>query len=227
VLALIAGRRPRAGSWSAAALLFTYAVTFSFAYLRLGAGTGALLLFGAVQVTMITVALVRGHAPSALEGLGLVLALAGLIALTRPGLTAPDPVAALLMTAAGAAWGGYSVLGATAGDPVAATAGNFLRAAPMACGVSLLLLGDVHVEGVGAALAVASGALASGLGYCFWYAALRGLAPVQAAIAQLSVPLLAALGGVLLLGEMLTARLILCGAVILAGVLLAIVGRRR
>jgi drug/metabolite transporter (DMT)-like permease len=215
----------RAGSWPAALALFAYAAPFSFAYLRIGAGVGALLAFGAVQTTMIAWALRSGERPPPVEWAGIVLALGGLVALVAGGLTAPDPAGAALMLAAGTAWGVYSLLGrASRHPPLVTTAGNFMRALAM----SVLLSGaaaawrPAHLTARGALLATASGAVSSGIGYSLWYAALRGLSATRAAVVQLSVPLLAAAGGVLLLGETLTPRLLFSGAAIIGGVALAV-----
>ena len=215
------------GSWTSAAALFAYAAAFSFAYLRIGAGTGALLLFGAVQATMLLWALHSGERLAAAEWLGLAAALGGLVALVLPGLTAPDPAGAALMVAAGVAWGVYSLRGRGTAHPLAATASNFARAVPFTLALSLVDAGRVHVTREGALLAAASGALASGVGYSLWYAALRGLTATRAAIVQLSVPVLAAAGGVLLLGEGLFARLVFAGIAILGGVALAVMGSAR
>ncbi len=213
------------GSWRAAFALFAYAAAFSFAYLALPAGTGALILFGVVQATMIGWGLVGGERFRPVEWLGLGLAVSGLVALTLPGLSAPDPAGALFMAVAGLAWGVYSLLGRGTKDPLAATAGNFLRAVPMALTLlaGVTLFGAVpHATARGLVLAVVSGALASGIGYSLWYAALRHLPASRAAIAQLAVPALAAAGGVVLLAEPLTPRLVLAGAAILAGVATAV-----
>lgn len=216
------------GSWVSAAILFTYAMAFSFAYLRLGAGTGALILFGAVQATMIGWSLVRGERPRPLEWLGLVSAAAGLVVLTAPGLTAPDPIGAALMMAAGAGWGAYSLRGRNVTRPLAANAGNFARSLPMIALVSvpLALTLGAHVTLRGAILAVASGALASGVGYSFWYGALPYLTRTRAATLQLCVPVLATVGGVLFLGEHVSARLVVASAAILGGIAVALVTRR-
>jgi drug/metabolite transporter (DMT)-like permease len=230
-----AGAAPARGEgarWLSAAMLFVYAIALSFAYLGLDTGIGALILFGCVQVTMIIGGMLRGHRPSALEWLGLAVAFAGLIYLVSPGLTAPDTSSALLMALSGIAWGVYSLRGQGGGDPVVETSANFVRAAPMALLVSLTLLvalpiESFHVNVAGAALAVLSGAVASGLGYVLWYAALKYLTATRAAVVQLAVPVLAAVGGVLLLAEPVTARLVLASAVILGGVALAILGKRR
>jgi drug/metabolite transporter (DMT)-like permease len=214
----------RAGSWLSAAALFAYAAAFSFAYLRIGAAVGALLLFGAVQATMLGGGLSRGERPRAAEWAGLAMALVGVVTLVAPGLSAPDPIGALLMIAAGVAWGVYSLRGRgpSSSPPLVATAANFARAVPLAAALSLAALRAAHLGARGAALAVASGALASGVGYSLWYAALPSMSATRAAIVQLSVPLLAAAGAVALLGEPLTLRVVLSGAAILGGVALAV-----
>ncbi len=214
------------GKWSAAWMLFLYAVTFSFSYLQLSAGTGALILFGTVQVTMIVVALNQGEKPSPLEWGGLLLALLGLIYLVSPGLAAPPIVGSGLMVVAGIAWGFYSLLGRGAQDPVAYTTANFVRAVPLAMGVSLVNLSGLHMTLPGVILALLSGALASGVGYAIWYAALKGLTATMAATVQLAVPVIASVGGILLLQEALTMRLALASLMILGGIGLAVVGRR-
>jgi drug/metabolite transporter (DMT)-like permease len=213
------------GSWISAAFLFLYAICFSFAYLSLSAGTGALILFGCVQVTMLLVALRGGERPQAGEWLGLFLALGGLIYLVFPGLTAPSLVGSLLMMAAGIAWGFYSIRGRGSGDPLADTAGNFVHSVPMVLLLGLLAFRDIQLSTNGVILAALSGALASGLGYVIWYAALRGLTTTRAAIVQLSVPVIAAWGGVLLLDETLSTRLLLAGLLILGGIGLAVLSR--
>jgi drug/metabolite transporter (DMT)-like permease len=216
-------------AWGSALALFAYAMAFSLAYLRIPAGAGALLLFAAVQLTMIGAGLRGGERPRALEWAGLVVSLAGLVMLTRPGLSRPDPTGAALMLVAGAAWGVYSLRGRGAGDAVAANASSFARAVPLALAASAVigLLGATRLTLAGGLLAIASGALSSGLGYAVWYAALRGLSATRAAIVQLSVPPLAALGGVLVLGEDVTLRLVLASVLILGGIALAILGHRR
>jgi drug/metabolite transporter (DMT)-like permease len=216
-----------AGSWTSGAALFAYAAAFSFAYLRIGAGMGALLLFGAVQATMLAWALREGERLRWNETGGLLAALGGLVALVRPGLSAPDPAGAVLMIGAGVAWGVYSLRGRAAARPLAMTASNFVRAVPMALALSLTGLAFAHLSLRGSLLAVASGALSSGVGYTLWYAALRGLTATQASVVQLSVPVLAAAGGVAVLGEALTPRLLACGMAILGGVALAVLGPRR
>ena len=212
----------RAGNWPSAAALCVYAAGFSFAYVSLTAATGALLLFGAVQATMIGHGLYRGERLGALPLAGLVLAFAGIGALLLPGLSAPPLGAAALMLLAGVAWGVYSLRGRSGGDATDTTAGNFLRATPLALLLSIATLGHTAWDAPGLAYAAASGALASGVGYALWYAALPQLRATQAATVQLSVPVLAALGGVALLGEPLTLRLTLASVAILGGIGLVI-----
>jgi drug/metabolite transporter (DMT)-like permease len=224
------GPRGRGGNWRSGALLFLYAVPFSFAYLSLTAGTGALILFGCVQATMILAGLRAGERPHPLAWLGLAAALTGLVVLVLPGLAAPPPLGSGLMAAAGVAWGFYSLRGRRAADPLAATTDNFVRALPFALAVSLISIAAthrVHFTARGALLALASGAVTSGLGYVIWYAALRGLTATRAAAVQLAVPVIAALGGALVLSETLTLRLAAAGALVLGGVALVLVARRR
>ncbi len=228
-LLLLARGGGAGGGWISAGALSAYAFAFSIAYLRLPAGTGALILFGTVQSTMIALGLARGERPGIREWAGLAVAVTGMVALTWPGLTAPDPAGAGLMALAGAAWGIYSLRGRSAAHPLAANAGNFARSAGFAlAAVALVPIagGRFHVSAWGAGLAVISGALASGVGYAVWYAALPGLTRTRAAIVQLSVVPLAAAGGVAFLGERLTVRLVLCGAVVLGGIALAVAGGR-
>jgi drug/metabolite transporter (DMT)-like permease len=220
------GSLAKAGSWPSAFALFGYAALFSFAYLRLTAGTGALLLFGAVQATMIVWALRKGERLRPAQIGGLVLALAGLIALVFPGLSAPPLGAALLMLGAGIAWGIYSLRGRGGSDPLRATAGNFLRAVPMAALLSVVMLGSANFDRAGVGYAIASGALASGIGYAIWYMALPALKASGAATVQLSVPVLAAAGGILFLSEPITLRLVVAAAAVLGGIALVIAERR-
>ena len=219
------GRAP--ASWRSAAMLFTYMAFFSFAYLSLSAGTGALLLFGAVQLTMFLVALRSGERFPALSWAGLILAVGGLVYLVSPGVTAPDPTGAALMVIAGVAWGVYSLLGRNAADPMEATANNFIFSVPMVVLVSLLFIGDLQITLKGLFLAIASGAAASGLGYAIWYAALKGLPATRAATVQLSVPVIAAIGGVVLLSEQVTLRLVLASLATLGGIALVLLQRSR
>jgi drug/metabolite transporter (DMT)-like permease len=232
MLWFLSRNRPRAGAeagWRSAAALFLSAAPFSWAYLRLSAGVGAFLLFGTVQATMIAVAVVQGERPPARTWAGLLLAVGGLAALTLPGAHAPAPAAAAAMIAAGMAWGWYSLRGRRARDGVAATADAFIRSAPFAAALWLIAFfaapEAARIRPAGAALAVASGALASGLGYSLWNSALPHLRATTAAVLQLSVPLLAAAGGTALLGEKPSLRLVLGGAAILAGVSLAVLRR--
>ena len=215
------------GNWISAAMLFLYAIAFSFAYLSLSAGTGALILFGSVQMTMLLVALRSGERPQALEWLGIVLALGGLVYLVLPGLQAPSPLGSVLMMIAGIAWGMYSLRGRGSSSPLADTTGNFIRTVPLILVVLLLSLNGVQLSQTGILLAVLSGAVASGLGYVIWYAALAGLSATRAAIVQLSVPVLAAWAGVVFLAEDLSLRLIVAGALILGGIALAITRRSK
>jgi len=214
---------PRSGDWISSLCLFLYAAAFSFAYLSLGAGSGALILFGAVQLTMIAAARYSGERPHALEWIGLLFALAGLVYLTSPGLSAPSPAGSVLMAAAGGAWGLYSLRGRGAVAPLAATAGNFVRAVPLAVAAGVIALPHVHVSGRGVLLAATSGALASGVGYAIWYLALSGLSATRAATVQLAVPVLAAALAVVFLAETITLRLVIAALVILGGVGLALV----
>lgn len=228
-LALLLGARglppARAGNWRSAFALFAYAAAFSFAYVSLPTGVGALLLFAAVQATMILTGLLRGERLTMSQLVGLLLAFGGFIHLLLPGLSAPPLGGALLMVGAGIAWGVYSLRGRGTGNPLAATAGNFLRTVPMAIGLAMLGVGSVNLQSSGVLYAVLSGALASGAGYAVWYAALRGLSATGAATVQLSVPVIAALGGVLLLGEVVTWRLVLASVAILGGVAIVLRGR--
>jgi drug/metabolite transporter (DMT)-like permease len=216
-------------AWGSAAALFAYAIGFSLAYLRIPAAAGALLLFAAVQLTMVAAGLRSGERPRPREWAGHGLSIGGLALLAAPGLTRPDPLGAGLMLVAGAAWGVYSLRGRGRGDAVARNAASFARALPLslAASVAAVAAGASHVSPAGVALALASGAVASGLGYAAWYAALRGLTASRAALVQLSVPPLAAAGGVLLLGERFSPRLVASSVLILGGIALAVAGRRR
>ena len=211
-----------AGNWPSALALFIYAAAFSFAYVSLSAGTGALLLFAAVQATMILWGLLRGERLRPLQVAGLTMAVSGLVVLVFPGLSAPPIGGSILMLAAGIAWGIYSLRGKTTGDPVAATAGNFLRAVPLAVILSVTLFPWARPDWNGFTYAVISGAIASGLGYVIWYSALPGLKAASAATVQLSVPVLAAAGGILLLGEPLTLRFLGASIAVLGGIALVV-----
>ncbi|AOX99426.1 DMT family transporter [Jeongeupia sp. USM3] len=223
LIVLIRGGRA-AGNWRSALALLAYAAMFSFAYLGLTAATGALLLFAAVQATMVGVGWWGGERMNGGQCSGLAMAMAGLVVLLLPGLSAPPPASAALMVGAGMAWGVYSLRGRGSTDPLGETAGNFARAVPLALP---LLAWSVRPAGLdGVVFAVLSGALASGCGYAVWYAALRGLSASGAAAVQLSVPVIVAAAGVLLLGEPLSLRLVLASAAILGGIALVLRAKR-
>ncbi|MBX3650876.1 MAG: DMT family transporter [Burkholderiales bacterium] len=226
IVVLRRGGPALAGDWRSAAALFAYAIAFSLAYRSLTAAAGALLLFGAVQMTMTGYGLWRGERMHLLQWLGLAIALAGLAGLLLPGLSAPPLGGALLMIFAGMAWGMYSLRGRGSGDPISATAGNFVRTVPLALACSLLLLDMARWDAAGAALAVASGALASGIGYTIWYAALPGLKASTAATLQLSVPVIATFGAIVFLDEQLTLRLVLASVAVLGGVALVMLEKK-
>src|SRR5438132_12940814 len=222
VVTIRKGTQPKAGNWASALALFAYAAAFSFAYISLSAGTGALLLFGAVQATMITWGLWQGERLRTRQWLGLALAVAGLVALLFPGLSAPPINGVLLMLCAGIAWGVYSLRGKGAGDPVTTTAGNFLRAVVFVSLLSIALLPWGRLDRAGVGYAILSGAVASGVGYVIWYSALPGLKAASAATVQLSVPVLAAAGGILFLGESITVRFLLASIAVLGGIALVV-----
>ena len=216
------------GSWRAALSLFLYAICFSYAYLSLSAGTGALVLFGMVQATMILAGLVGGERPSAAEWLGWLLAIGGLVYLLFPGIAgAPSPGGSVLMGVSGVAWGAYTLLGRNSTNPLAATTNNFIRCLPFLVVVGLFGGGAMQLSPRGIVLAALSGGVASGIGYACWYRALRGLGSFRGAIVQLPVPALAALGGIMFLSEELTPRLVIASLLILGGIGLALRGRER
>lgn len=214
------------GNWLSESALFVYAAGFSFAYVSLPAATGALLLFGAVQATMIGHGIWAGERLLRLQLVGLVLALGGLVGLLLPGLSAPPLFGSILMLGAGVAWGVYSLRGKGAGDPTMVTAGNFLRAVPIAAALSVLMYDGASLDGAGFWYAVSSGALASGIGYAIWYTALPALKATNAATVQLSVPVIAALGGIVFLGEPASLRLVLASVAILGGIALVILEKQ-
>jgi drug/metabolite transporter (DMT)-like permease len=217
----------RDGSWRAAFALGGYAIAFSLAYLRLGAGTGALLQFGSTQFTMIGGGLVRGERPSLRQWVGLAVAAAGMVVINLPSLEAPPPSGAALMIAAGVGWGLYSLRGRGARHPIRATAGNFVRCLPFTVAFSALALAtSAQVTLRGAVLAAVSGAVTTGLGYCLWYAVLPSLGAARGAIVQLSVPVIAAIGAIGLLDEPLRRDVAIGGAIILGGLALALWQRR-
>lgn len=228
LLLLLPGRRVRDRlviNWRSGAMLVGYMIFFSFAYLTLSAGTGALILFGAVQLTMLIVAFTEGERLRPLSWFGLAIAVGGLVYLVSPGVTAPDPLGALLMAIAGISWGLYSLLGRRVVDPLSATAGNFVFAVPFVILISLVFIDEVHLTTKGIILAMLSGAIASGLGYAIWYVAIRGLTASRAATIQLSVPIIAAIGGVVALSEDVTLRLLLASVATLGGVWLVLAQR--
>ena len=216
-----------AGNWISALALFVYAAAFSFAYVDLSAGTGALLLFGAVQATMILWGLHKGERLDAIQIVGFVVAVTGLVVLVFPGLSAPPLIGSILMLGAGVAWGIYSLRGKREKNPASVTAGNFVRAVPFAAAVSITFVPWAHVDLAGVSYAIISGAVTSGLGYVIWYSALPDLKAASAATVQLSVPVLAATGGILLLSEPLTLRYLLASVAILGGIALVVLEKNR
>jgi drug/metabolite transporter (DMT)-like permease len=214
------------GNWPSAAALFVYAAAFSFSYVTLPAAAGALLLFGAVQATMIGYGLWAGEWPGKLQTIGLLTAGGGLAALLLPGLSAPPLWGSLLMLVAGIAWGIYSLRGKGGGDATGVTTGNFLRAAVFAAFLGAGMLPWASWDLAGILCAFSSGALASGVGYAVWYTVLRGLTATTAASVQLSVPVIAAAGGIVFLDEPLTPRLVICSTAILGGIALVIANKR-
>ncbi len=214
------------GNCISALLLFSYAAAFSFAYVTLAAGTGALILFGAVQVTMIGAALLSGERLTRFEGAGAALAFAGLVCLVFPSVTAPSLTGSLLMIVAGISWGVYSLRGRSVVNPVAETAVNFVFSLPLVVILNLIFLSHSQLTPKGVLLASLSGGLASGVGYAVWYVAVRGMTATRASIVQLAVPLLAAIGGVVFLAEELSGRLVFAALIIFAGVALAVIGRK-
>lgn len=229
-ISLIAGKkekRERGGNWFSAFFLFAYAVCFSFAYISLATGTGALILFGSVQAAMICAALWKGERPNFLEWLGLILAFGGLFYLVFPGLSAPPLLSSMLMIIAGISWGFYTLRGKKSVNPLADTTGNFVRAAALIILFAVPFFRQLHASSKGIMLAVLSGAIASGIGYAVWYAALKYHTATRAAILQLSVPALAGIGGVIFLAETISARLLTATVLILGGIGLAIVSRRK
>jgi drug/metabolite transporter (DMT)-like permease len=220
------GTHPSGGNWLSAIALFVYAAGFSFAYVSLPAATGALLLFGAVQATMIGHGIWTGERLKRPQLIGLMLAFGGLVSLLLPGLSAPPLYGSILMLGAGVAWGIYSLRGKGAGDPTQVTAGNFLRAVPIAAALSIIMFNSTSLNNAGFWYAVLSGALASGMGYAIWYTALPALKATHAATVQLSVPVIAAVGGIIFLGEPITLRLVLASIAILGGIVLVILEKQ-
>ena len=215
------------GSWMSAVILFVYAIPFSYAYGLLTAGTGALILFGTVQVTMIGGALVEGERPRARQWIGLLVAIAGLVYLLFPGIAAPSPLGAGLMAIAGVGWALYSIQGRGAVDPVGQNGGNLIRTLPLLLIVSVLALRLQHIEMRGVILAILSGAVTTGLGYAVWYSALRGLTATRAALVQLLVPVITVTGGVVFLREPISPRVVLSAAIVIGGIALALTANER
>jgi drug/metabolite transporter (DMT)-like permease len=209
-----------------AALLFLYALPFTFAYVDLPAGTGSIILFGSVQITMVVSAIRSGHRPTVAELTGLLVAFGGLVLLTAPGVDAPDAAGSVLMALAGIAWGLYTMRGKRSGSPLADTGDNFILAALPAAALGVALLPSAPPSPEGVWLAIASGAVASGLGYAVWYSALRGLTPVRAAVVQVATPVIAAVAGVGILSESVTLRLVVSGTAVAGGIILTIYGQR-
>jgi len=213
------------GSWLAASMLFIYAIAFSFGYVSLDTGTGALILFGSVQITMIITSVISGNKLHISEWLGLLIAFSGFVYLIIPDLVTPSLMGFMLMTISGVAWGFYTLLGRTSQSPLSDTVYNFLRTSPFILVLIFFGLNDIHLTYTGIVLAVLSGAIASGLGYFVWYIALKGLSVTQAAVVQLFVPIIAATGGVIFTHELITLRLIESSALVLGGILMVILGR--
>jgi len=217
----------RNGSWVSALWLATYAVLFSLAYLGITAGTGALILFGSVQLTMLAVSIARGERPPLLEWLGIAVAIGGLVYLVLPGLAAPPLNSSILMAIAGAAWGLYTLRGKKSNDPLADTTGNFLRTLIVVPVLALIFWSSLHLTPQGTLLAILSGAVTSGIGYSIWYAALKHHTATRAAVLQLSVPVIAAILGIFFLAETANLRLVISGALVLGGIGLTIIGRKK
>jgi len=213
-------------SWPSAFFLFAYAVCFSFAYLGLTAGTGALILFGSVQMSMVAAAIFKGERPPLVEWLGILIAVGGLVYLVLPGLASPPLTSSLLMAAAGMSWAAYTLRGKSSTDPLADTTGNFVRAVPMAAVVALIYLPNLHLTPRGWLLAILSGAVTSGVGYTIWYSVVKDHTTTRAAVLQLSVPVIAAVIGIAFLGETATLTLIVASILILGGIGLTIFGKR-
>ena len=213
-------------NWWTVTMLYTYMVFFSFGYVSLDAGTGAVIGFAAVQLTMFAAALRRGERFSLAAWCGLATAAAGVIYLLLPGISTPDPVGALWMTIAGIGWGVYSIIGSAGHDSGEATANNFIGAIPLAIAVQLFFLDNSNLTNAGVTLAIISGAITSGLGYILWYTAIRELRVSTAATVQLSVPIIIAAGGALLLDEAITLRLLIAAIVTLGGIAIVLRARK-
>jgi len=213
------------GTWLASVMLFLYAVSFSFAYISLDTATGALILFAVVQITMIFVSLISGNKLHFSEWIGLVIAFSGFFYFVLPSLTSPSLSGFLLMTIAGVAWGLYTLKGRASKDPLSDTAYNFIRTLPFVVILMLVTFQDALITQQGILLAVLSGAIASGIGYAVWYIALSALSVTQAAVVQLFVPIIAAIGGIIFASEIVSLRLVLSSIMILGGILIVVLGR--
>ena len=213
------------GSWSSSLMLFLYALTFSFAYITLDTGTGALILFGSVQITMILLSIISGQRLHTAEWVGVSLSFVGFVYLILPGVTTPSINGFMLMTVAGVSWGIYTLKGRSSANPLMDTAYNFLRTIPFVTILAVLAIKQVHYSPTGILYAVLSGAIASGIGYAIWYRALTGLTTTQAAVVQLLVPVIAAFGGVVFVSEAVTLRLIVSAILVLGGIFIVVLGR--
>ncbi len=229
IILIMSGYRKKTeyqGSWISASMLFLYAIAFSFAYIELDAGVGALIMFGAVQVTMLLTGLIQGERSDFIQWLGMIAAFAGLVYLVSPGLTAPPILSSAIMIVAGIAWGVYSLRGRGNNNPIAVTTDNFIRTIPFSFIIALVLFPQIQLTTEGFLWAVLSGAVTSGVGYIIWYAALRGLTRTRASVIQLSVPVIAAIGGVILLSEDITLRLVLSAILTLGGIAIVILRKQ-
>ena len=213
------------GSWTASFMLFLYAITFSFAYISLDTGTGALILFGSVQITMILLSLISGTRLHFTEWAGVTIAFTGFVYLILPGVTTPSMIGFLLMTVAGVAWGIYTLKGRGSKSPLMDTACNFLRTTPLVILLTIITINNAHYSSEGILLALLSGGITSGIGYTIWYIALGSLSSTQAAVLQLSVPVIAAFGGVIFVSEVITFRLSVSATMVLGGILMVVLGR--
>jgi len=214
------------GSWLSSFMLFIYAVAFSYAYISLDAGTGALILFGAVQITMILISIYNGYRLHFTEWLGMVLSFAGFVYLILPGVNTPSTIGFILMSLAGIAWGVYTINGRNSKSPLIDTAYNFLKTIPFVIILLLITFNKENYSFEGIVLAIISGGITSGIGYAIWYATLKGLTSIQAAVVQLLVPVIAAFGGVLFINETITQRLTITSILILGGIWIVVLGKK-
>lgn len=213
------------GSWSASFMLFLYAITFSYAYISLDTGTGALILFGSVHITMILLSHISGTRLHITEWFGVIIAFAGFIYLILPGITTPSFIGFLLMTVAGIAWGIYTLKGHGSKSPLMDTAYNFFRTIPFVVLLAISTFNNINYTSEGILLALLSGGITSGIGYTIWYIVLGGLSSTQAAALQLTIPVIAAIGGVIFVSEAITFRLIISATMVLGGILIVVLGK--